>query len=438
MNKKGEQKELSAAQLAHYAKLVASFEKVAGDHIDKKVGKQKGDTNSIRTRQATRQVMKTALRRLYDLGYQLEDVKNLQQKHIRFLVEDWHHFGVQPKTIINYLSIIRKCSGWLGKPTLVPAVNAIAFFLPNVDRSQLKVSGMAVASKSWSEQGIDIIAKIKEADGICPFFGAMLRLSLAFGLRRKEQLRCIPSTSDGGTRLMLRGSVSKSGRDRDIDIVHGFQRFALDHAKKVARRGHPLGWAGRTYVQSVNRYNYLMSKKLGITGRDADCVGHGLRAEFSENLALMLGLVPPTLGGARDQMTVEEIRQIKSKVSRSLGHNRIETTGAYYGSFRLTPQGLGPKLCSMMIDGSLIVSLHINPSPPRDAAGALCPLTAIQLTRSSVHIQIDRDGQTASAGTWRISGFGVASLAHVDVLGDGQRKLLSDSLRRVLGGIHWE
>ena len=137
-------------------------------------------------------------------------------------------------------------------------------------------------------------------------------------------------------------------------------------------------------------------------------------------------------------MTVEEIRQIKSKVSRSLGHNRIETTGAYYGSFRLTPQGLGPKLCSMMIDGSLIVSLHINPSPPRDAAGALCPLTAIQLTRSSVHIQIDRDGQTASAGTWRISGFGVASLAHVDVLGDGQRKLLSDNLRRVVGGIHWE
>ena len=437
MNKKGEQKELSAAQLAHYAKLVASFEKVAAQRIDKKVGKQRGDTNSIRTQQATRQVMKTALRRLYDLGYQLEDVKNLQQKHIRFLVEDWHHCGVQPKTINNYLSIVRKCSGWLGKPTLVPAVNAIAFFLPNVDKSLLKVCGIAVVSKSWSEQGIDVVAKIKEADGICPFFGAMLRLSLAFGLRRKEQLRCIPCKSDGGTRLMLRGSVSKTGRDRDVDIVHDFQRFALDHAKKVARRGHPLGWAGRTYVQSVNRYNYLMSKKLGITGRDADCVGHGLRAEFAENLALMLGLVPPTLGGARDQMTVEEIRQIKSKVSRSLGHNRIETTGAYYGSFRLTPLGQGPKMCSMVIHGGLIINLHINPSPPRDAAGGLCPLTTIQLDRSAVHLQIDRDGQTVPGGTWRIGGFGVASLAHVDVLDDVQRVVLSDKLWRMVGRINW-
>ena len=121
MNKRGEQKELSAAQLAHYAKLIASFEKVAAQRIDKKVGKQRGDANSIRTQQATRQVMKTALRRLYDLGYQLEDIKNLQQRHVGILIEDWHHCGVQPKTINNYLSIIRKCSGWLGKPTLVPA-----------------------------------------------------------------------------------------------------------------------------------------------------------------------------------------------------------------------------------------------------------------------------------------------------------------------------
>ena len=438
MNKKGKQKELSASQSAHFAKLIVSFEKVAAQRIDKKVGKQKGGTNSIRTQKATREVIKTALRRMYDLGYQLSDIKNLQQRHVFALVEDWHRCGVQPKTINNYLSIIRKCSGWLGKPTLVPSVNAIAFFLPDVDKSKFKVSGIALVSKSWSEQGINVTAKIRQADAICPFFGAMLRLSLAFGLRRKEQLRFVPSISDGGTRLMLRGSMSKTRRDRDIDIVDDFQRYALDHAKKIARRGHPLGWAGRTYVQSVNRYNYLMSKKLGITGRDADCVGHGLRAEFAENMALLLGLVPPTLGGARDQLPAEDTQQIRSRVTRAMGHNRLAATGAYYGSFRLTPQGLGPKLCSMMIDGSLTVSLHINPSPPRDAAGALCPLTAIQLTRSSVHIQIDRDGQTASAGTWRISGIGVASLAHVDVLGGGQRKLLSDSLRTVLGGIPWE
>ena len=272
---------------------------------------------------------------------------------------------------------------------------------------------------------------------VFPFFGAMLWLGLAFGLRRKEQLRCIPSTSDGCTRLMLRGSVSKTSRDRDIDIIHAFQRSALDHAKKIARRGHPLGWPGKTYAQSVNHYNYLMGKKLGITGRDADCVGHGLRAEFAENMALSLGLLPPTLGGARGQMVTENIRQIQSRVTRAMGHNRIATTGAYYGSFRLAPQGLGPKVCSTTIDGGLIVSLHINPVPPRDATGEICPLTAIQLDRSVVHLQIDRDGETVSVGIWHIGGFGVTSLGIVDVLDEGQRQLVSRKLRIVSGVADW-
>lgn len=345
---------------------------------------------------------------------------------------------MQPKTIKNYLSVIRKCSFWIGKPTLVPYQDAIVFFLPDVDKALLKVSSVAVKSKSWSEQGIDVIEKIKQADAICIFFGAMLRLALAFGLRRKEQIRCIPSLSDGGNKLLLRGSVSKTARDRDIEIFDPFQRYALDYAKKIARRGHSLGWAGNTYAQSVNHYNYLMSKKLGITGRDADCVGHGLRAEFSENMALLLGLLPPTLGGARGQLPVEDIRQIQSRVTRAMGHNRIEITGAYYGSFRLAPKGLGPKMCSMTVDGGLIVSLHINPSPPRDATGGLCPLTAIQLDRSAVHLQIDRDGQTAPGEAWQISGFSVTSLGIVEMLDEGQRQLVSDKLRIVCGGVEWD
>lgn len=84
MNKKGTQIELSAAQLSKFQHLMESFEKVAAGRIEKKVRKGRGDTSSIRTQRATREVMKTVLRRLYDLGYQLEDLKNLQQRHIKF------------------------------------------------------------------------------------------------------------------------------------------------------------------------------------------------------------------------------------------------------------------------------------------------------------------------------------------------------------------
>ena len=437
MYKKGKQVALSAPQLSKLAKLMNSFEVVADQKIDKKVGKGRGDTNSIRTQEATRQVMKTVFLRLYELGFQVEDLKNLQRRHVENLVLDWHTSGVQPKTINNYISIIRKCCGWVGKTTLVPAQNALVILLPNVDQSLLKVSCVAVKSKSWTEQGIDVAAKIVQADAICIFFGAMLRLALAFGLRRKEQLRCIPSHIDGGDKVMLRGSVCKTARDRDIEIVDPFQRHCLDHAKKIAGRGRHLGWEGKTYKQAVNHYNYLMGKKLGITGKDADCLGHGLRAEFAENMALRLGFVPPTLGGAGDQMPTEAISQIRAKVTRQMGHNRLVTTNAYYGSVARVTQALGRKVCSLWIGDGLMASLHINPTPLKDDAGEYFKLTAVQLDRAAVHVQIDRDGQNQAVGVWRINGFSLASIGDLEGLDLAQRQVLSEKLQLVMAPMGW-
>ena len=437
MNEKGQRSELSSAQLSKLRTLQASFDRVADQKIDKKVGKGRGDTNSIRTQKATREVMDTVFRRLYNLGYQLEDVRNLQTRHVEKLVRDWHANGVKPKTITNYLSIIRKCAGWLGKTSLVPASNALVYFLPNVDKTLLKVTTLARRSKSWSEQGIDVVAKIKEADTICVIFGAMLRLALAFGFRRKEQLKCVPSRIDGGTRVMLRGGITKSGRDRDIEIVDDFQRYALDHAKKIAGRGGRLGWPGKTYLQSVNHYNYLMSKKLGITGADADCVGHGLRAEFAENLALRLGFVPPTLGGSSTQMPPDAIRQIQTRVTEEMGHNRAVVTGAYYGSVRLKARAPGRKVCSMVLGGGLIASVHMNPTPLRDEGGQFVRMSSAQRERTAVHLQVELDGSAEPAEIWKISGFADRFLEIVTVVDMAQRQVLSEKLRVVMGPMGW-
>lgn len=437
MNEKGQRRELSSAQLSKLKTLQESFDRIADEKIEKKVRKGRGDTNSMRTQKATREVMYTTFRRLYDLGYQLEDVRNLQTRHVEKLVRDWHTNGVKPKTITNYLSVIRKCGGWLGKTSLVPASNALVYFLPEVDKTLLKVTTLARRSKSWSEQGIDVVAKIKEADAICIIFGAMLRLALAFGFRRKEQIKCVPSRIDGGTRVMLRGGITKSGRDRDIEIVDDFQRYALDHAKKIAGRGGRLGWPGKTYLQSVNHYNYLMAKKLGITGADADCVGHGLRAEFAENLALRFGFVPPSLGGSPGQMPPDAIRLIQTRVTEAMGHSRAVVTGAYYGSVRLKPREPGRKVCSLVIGDGLIASLHMNPTPLRDEGGQFVRMSLAQLDRTAVHVQIELDGSVEPAGMWRISGFADWFLEIVTAVDSAQRQVLSEKLRLVMGPMGW-
>lgn len=83
---------------------------------------------------------------------------------------------------------------------------------------------------------------------------------------------------------------------------------------------------------SEGRYETLI-RKVGLTKEIAKCTGHGLRAQFAENAALLKGFVPMTLGGTGGQMPRDELDVARLQVSELLGHSRLSVTGAYYGSF---------------------------------------------------------------------------------------------------------
>lgn len=303
--------------------------------VDKHGGIRKnGAVASIRTKQMTAEVLLAICERLWNLGYQLRDIREINGRHVEALIRDWHEQGFAIKTVQNNLSRLRRAGAWIGKPGLVER-DVLKRCLPHIPEEELRVKVVATASKSWSENGVDVLAKIQLADSLDARFGAMLRLGVAFGLRRKEQLRGKPHMMDAGAFLVLRNNMTKNGKDRDVPIEHPFQRIAIEHAKRITRKDEFLGWPGHTYDQNVARYKYLM-RKIGITGKDSDCVGHGLRAEYAENIALLYGLVPPVLGGKLGQVEEDARLQIQLMVSRNMGHHRPNVTGAYYGSFRPT------------------------------------------------------------------------------------------------------
>ncbi|MEM5426741.1 hypothetical protein [Paraburkholderia ferrariae] len=66
----------------------------------------------------------------------------------------------------------------------------------------------------------------------------------------------------------------------------------------------------------------------------ADVVGHGLRAQFAENMARVKGFCPATLGGKANQMPWDELQSKLAEVSELLGHSRTQILGAYFGAFR--------------------------------------------------------------------------------------------------------
>lgn len=293
-----------------------------------------GNVTSERTRTVAKEGLRAAFKVLWlQLGYKIQDPANLEERHIKALCVEWHRTKKAPKTIQGYLSQLRIFSRWIGKAGLV---KDIYYYLPEVPREELRVIAVARKSKSWAELGIDVAEKVELALQFDQRFGLMLLAQVAFGLRRMEVLQMQPWKCDKGNRFSV--YKTKGGRPRDVDIDTEVQRAVLDLIKSKVGKTEHLGWKHRrdggaaTLEYCKRRYNYFM-EKLGITKALAEVTGHGLRAQFAENAALLRQLIPPTLGGTGGQMTRDDLDLTRVQVSEQLGHSRKSVTGAYYGTF---------------------------------------------------------------------------------------------------------
>lgn len=311
-------------------------EKVNKIMAEKGSVRMNGKVASERTQTLTKEVVYASIRRLHELGYKIQDPNNLGERHVLLLVKDWWHTKHKKiKTIQNDLSRLRVFCTKMGKPGMVGTVGK---YLPDVDPHLLVVRTAAVQSKSWSAHGIDLVSKFQEVDERDWRLGLMLRLELAFGLRREEVIKCDPHTQDYGHYLQVFPGMGKGGRWRNIPILSDAQRTTLKFVQERAPKNRPLGWEYSGFGKEVDldknirRYENLMAS-LGFTKVDAGITGHGLRAQFAENHCLLLGVLPPTLGGGQGQMTPDDLNSKKTRVAQALGHNRNSIVAAYIGSF---------------------------------------------------------------------------------------------------------
>lgn len=317
----------------------AMVQEIITANVHKRVN---GRVASNRTMEHNATVIFVAMKTLhYKLNAPVKNPYNLRDKHIEKLVVYWLQEGKAAATMRNDLSVLRKFFGWMGKPN---AVRTLKEYLPDVDPERLRVSSQTKVTKSWSACGIDVEKKLAEAFAIDDRFGMMIALQLAFGLRRREAVRVRPWVSDQRdvgkeVFILYTNDGTKGGRQRVIPIEFPFQVWVLDYIKaRVGKRSH-MGWAkttrglNTTLEKNIKRYEYLMSK-LGISKENCSVTGHGLRAEYAENCALLEGFTPATLGGEADQMSPEDLKIKLIRVSERLGHSRSQITAAYFGVFK--------------------------------------------------------------------------------------------------------
>lgn len=371
-------------------KMMESLARIIAANVERRVN---GRVHSERSITAANEALKSNFRILHTKGWKLENASNLADRHIHVLCEEWLARGLAPKTMQGYLSQLRIFCSWIGKKGMVKRID---HYLPHVPKDKLRVNNVAVESKGWAEHDIDVDAKVREAMAIDWRFGCMILAMIAFGLRRYEALTMIPWKADLGDRFwVVRG---KNGRTRDIAIETPVQRAILDFIKsKVTSKTDCLGWTerhdgkptqkGGMLKYSESRYNNLMAK-IGITKEVSEVTGHGLRAQFAENAALLRSFIPPTLGGTGGQLPREELNLLRGDVSAKLGHSRISITNPYYGSFGREGKVDEPGRTAHNINSCLAVLLAYELKPVLRERIIMCSQLVIELATIDVYCNL--------------------------------------------------
>jgi len=162
--------------------------------------------------------------------FKLASPRNLKQKHIRALINDWLTREYSVPYLHNKLSVIRVFCGWIGKPNLVPSTAEVIMDPRYRHRSQV-----AVTDKTWSGCGIDVTQKILEIAGTDPRVAMVLDLMRVFSLRQREASLLCPHLSDQAAYLDINRGT-KGGRSRTHKIDTPEERAVLESYVSA----HPL------------------------------------------------------------------------------------------------------------------------------------------------------------------------------------------------------
>ena len=288
-------------------------------------------------------VVHAAYARLEKLGFQMKNPLNISDKHLNALVKDWHKANLANKTMQDYRSRLSLFFKRIGKgPSFF---KPLAAYLPEVDAKSLKVTSYAVTSKSWTELGINVVETLEKADALDKSgkFGLILRMMLAFGLRRKEALCCSPWKSGyTGHGWNVYPDESKGARPRFVPIQNPEQQRVLELALQKTKKNEKLRWETRRNGKAgdldwaEDRFDQYM-RKLGLTKKRLGGTGHGLRHEFAENAAIVAAFAPPSLSGTGAEMPKDQLKMVRLALSEMLGHSRLDIMNAYLSKFPKTP-----------------------------------------------------------------------------------------------------
>ena len=251
---------------------------------------------------------------LHEIGFRGMNSHSLKPKHVEALVGHWLKNVVATGTIKNRMSAFRWWARKVNRQNVVARSND-HYGIPN---RQFVTN----TSKAKSVLEADLV-KVRDQH-----VRMSLELQQAFGLRREEAIKFIPTYADQGDHLILKPSWTKGGKARCIRIRTKDQRELLDRAHKLAGKGSLIP-SSRNYIKQLRIYE-------GHTLRAGLSKMHGLRHAYAQRrYEELTGWKAPVAGGPPSKSLTLEKReqdhQARIIVSRELGHEREQITAVYLG-----------------------------------------------------------------------------------------------------------
>ena len=280
----------------------------------KQLCRRNGD-GSFATQADREHILDLVADQLHEMGFRHMNAHSLKPKHVEKLVERWLAEHLSPGTIKNRMSALRWWAEKTGKENIIARTNA-AYGIPD----RVYVTNISKAK----ELAMDQLANIRT---LC--IRISLRLQGAFGLRREESIKIVPSWADRGGSLMLKDSWTKGGREREISVRTLEERQLLDEAKALAK-GKSLVAPGYTTYRDYLQHFRAECARVGIHAF------HGHRHYYAQaRYKELTGWECPARAGPMSkQLTPKQKaldREARDVISREMGHGREQITAVYLG-----------------------------------------------------------------------------------------------------------
>ena len=200
----------------------------------------KGTGGSFKTKHNHIRESERFIQTLRDLGYGVQQWKNITNKHVGAVVEKWKADGLKPSTIKEYLSGVRTCSKFYGGRI-------------SESNRDFKIENRVYISnidKSVSQETFDRVTnELKESSDINDNrIASQLELQRYLGLRKEESFKFSSNRAvlkDGRVHI---SDGTKGGRERILSEISDKAKEAIDYAIRTASKNEIICITGSLYV----------------------------------------------------------------------------------------------------------------------------------------------------------------------------------------------